>query len=147
MKIPKVGDINSRVNSSLPNIRKYDGNPINKKNNMTGWSAEVKDDSWEAGEERRSEEESRRLEDEKIMQEKQQRKLVKEQELEVERKKLSRAKNERDLAKEPFRTGSHTFQFYPGSPYYPEYVRKENEFQKIEKQVRQLELNLQKGEY
>jgi Type-1V conjugative transfer system mating pair stabilisation len=55
MKIPKVGDISSRVNSSLPNVRKYDGNPNNKKNNMTGWNADVKDDSWEADEERRLE--------------------------------------------------------------------------------------------
>jgi hypothetical protein len=53
MKIPKIGDISSRVNSSLPNIRKYDGNPNNKKNNMTGWNADVKDDSWEAEEEKR----------------------------------------------------------------------------------------------
>ena len=57
MKIPKVGDISSRVNSSLPNVRKYDGNPNNKKNNMTGWNADVKDDSWEADEERRLESE------------------------------------------------------------------------------------------
>ena len=55
MKIPKVRDISSRVNSSLPNVRKYDGNPNNKKNNMTGWNADVKDDSWEADEERRLE--------------------------------------------------------------------------------------------
>ena len=57
MKIPKVGDISSRVNSSLPNVRKYDGNPNNKKNNMTGWNADVKDDSWDADEERRLESE------------------------------------------------------------------------------------------
>jgi len=58
MKIPKLGDITARVNSSLPNMRKYDNNPNNKKNNMTGWSADVKDDSWEAQEERRLEAES-----------------------------------------------------------------------------------------
>jgi hypothetical protein len=71
MKIPKIGDISSRVNSSLPNVRKYDGNQNNKKNNMTGWNADVKDDSWEASEERRIEEERKRLEAIKREQEKQ----------------------------------------------------------------------------
>jgi len=61
MKIPNVGDISARVNGSLPNVRKYDGNPNNKKNNMAGWNADIKDDSWEAEEERRTEEERIRL--------------------------------------------------------------------------------------
>ena len=64
MKIPKIGDISARVNSSLPNVRKYDGNPNNKKNNMTGWNADVKDDSWEAQEEKRLEAE--RIEKERL---------------------------------------------------------------------------------
>ena len=36
MKIPKIGDIGVRVNSSLSNIRKYDGNPNNKQNKESG---------------------------------------------------------------------------------------------------------------
>jgi hypothetical protein len=36
----------SRVIYSLPNVIKYLGNPNNKKNNMTGWNADVKYDSW-----------------------------------------------------------------------------------------------------
>ena len=91
MKIPKVGDISSRVNSSLPNIRKYDGNPNNKKNNMTGWSAEVKDDSWEAEEEHRIEEERKRLEAERIERERQ---LA----LERERLRLLEEEKQRKLA-------------------------------------------------
>ena len=64
MKIPKIGDISARTKSSLPNVRKYDGNPSNKKNNMTGWNADVKDDSWEAQEEKRLETE--RIEKERL---------------------------------------------------------------------------------
>lgn len=44
MKIPKVGDINTRMNSSLPNVKKYDGNPDNKNNNKSGWNTELKVD-------------------------------------------------------------------------------------------------------
>jgi conjugal transfer mating pair stabilization protein TraN len=61
MKIPNVGDISARVNGSLPNVRKYDGNPNNKKNNMSGWHANIQDESWEAEEERRTEAERIRL--------------------------------------------------------------------------------------
>ena len=61
MKIPHVGDIAARVSGSLPNIRKYDGNQNNKKNNMTGWISDIKDDSWEAEEEKRLDEERIKL--------------------------------------------------------------------------------------
>jgi conjugal transfer mating pair stabilization protein TraN len=44
MKIPSQGDIGARVNTSLPNVKKYDGNQNNKNNNMTGWSLEARDD-------------------------------------------------------------------------------------------------------
>ena len=44
MKIPSKGDIGARVNTSLPNVKKYDGNQNNKNNNMTGWSLEAPDD-------------------------------------------------------------------------------------------------------
>lgn len=44
MKVPKVGDIKARVNSSLPNVQKYDGNPDNKNNNKSGWNTDLKVD-------------------------------------------------------------------------------------------------------
>ena len=88
MKIPKIGDISSRVNSSLPNVRKYDGNPNNKKNNMTGWNADVKDDSWEAEEEKRIEEEQKRLEAERLERE-HQLTLQKQREEEEKQRKLT----------------------------------------------------------
>ena len=65
MKIPKIGDISARVNASLPNVRKYDGNKHNKENNKTGCSTALTDDSFEAKEEQRVIEENRRLEEER----------------------------------------------------------------------------------
>ena len=57
MKVPKLGDIASRVNSSLPNMRNYDGNPANQHNNKAGWNKDLADDSSEGEEERRVEQE------------------------------------------------------------------------------------------
>ena len=93
MKIPKIGDISARTKSSLPNVRKYDGNPTNKKNNMTGWNADVKDDSWEADEERRLEAERQererlealRLEQVRLAAIERERKVVEEQEKQQKR--------------------------------------------------------------
>ena len=45
LKTPNIADINSRVSSSLPNIKQYDGNPNNKQNKMSGLSEGVKDAS------------------------------------------------------------------------------------------------------
>ncbi len=36
MKLPKVGDIKSRIKTAMPNVQKYDNNPYNKKNKYTG---------------------------------------------------------------------------------------------------------------
>jgi hypothetical protein len=102
MKIPKLGDIEARVKSSMPNVRKYDGNPNNKQNNMTGWSADIKDDSWEATEEKRLNAEHKKQEAEKIEYEKNQRKLLKEKELAVARNNLAQATKEREIALKPF---------------------------------------------
>lgn len=55
-KAPNQKEIASRIESSMGNIRKYDNNPKNQANNMTGWSGAVKDDSWETQEEKRLEE-------------------------------------------------------------------------------------------
>lgn len=54
-KVPDQKEIASRLKNSMATIRKYDNNPSNQDNNMTGWSGAVKDDSWEADEERRLE--------------------------------------------------------------------------------------------
>lgn len=62
MKIPKAGDIEARVNSSMPKLRKYDGDPNNRKNAETGWNETLVDDSFEAEEERRAEKERREKE-------------------------------------------------------------------------------------
>jgi len=107
MKIPKIGDISARVNSSLPNVKKYDGNPNNKKNNMTGWNADVKDDSWEGQEERRVEAE--RIEKErlaKLESEKKEHEKLAQQALErerlaiIEQKRLEQEKINRKRDKE-----------------------------------------------
>lgn len=45
LKTPNIADINSRVSSSLPNVKQYDGNPNNKQNKMSGLSEGVKDAS------------------------------------------------------------------------------------------------------
>jgi hypothetical protein len=70
-KTPNVGDMTMRIKGSIPNIRKYDNNPNNKENNKTGWSSGLVDDSWEAEEERRIEEERKRAEAIRREQEKQ----------------------------------------------------------------------------
>jgi len=150
MKIPKVGDISSRVNSSLPNVRKYDGNPNNKKNNMTGWNADVKDDSWEAQEEKRLEAERKRLEAEKIEYGKNQRKLLKEKELAVAKNNLTQATYEREIALKPFYVKNQWNDGYivlVTSPYYPEYKRKEDLFRAAQEKVKQVEWELQRGKY
>lgn len=70
-KSPTAGDLELRVKGSMPDIRKYDGNPGNPANNMTGWSASIKDDSWEVEEERRLEEQRRLEEERRIAEERQ----------------------------------------------------------------------------
>ena len=60
-KSPNIADMETRIRGTIPNIRKYDGDPHNPRNNQTGWSVSVKDDSWEAQEEKRFEEERIRL--------------------------------------------------------------------------------------
>jgi Type-1V conjugative transfer system mating pair stabilisation len=81
MKIPKIGDISERVDASMPKIRKYDNDPTNKKNNLTGWNLDVKDESWEA-------EEERRIEAEKILAAQQAEKLEQERLAKIEAERL-----------------------------------------------------------
>jgi conjugal transfer mating pair stabilization protein TraN len=148
MKIPKIGDVSSRVSSSLPNVRKYDGNPNNKKNNMSGWSADVKDNSWEAEEEKRIETE--RQEAKKAEQEKNRRKVAKEQELSVAKNNLEQAAREREIAIKPFYVKDKWNDGYiiiVSSPHYPEYKRKDDLFRAAQGRVKQIEQELQQGNY
>ena len=45
LKVPNIADINSRVSSSLSDVKQYDGNPNNKQNKMSGLSEGVKNAS------------------------------------------------------------------------------------------------------
>jgi hypothetical protein len=72
-KSPNPDEISERVNSSMASLRKYDNNPNNQENNMTGWKGDMQDESWEADEERRIEaekilalQEAERLEQERL---------------------------------------------------------------------------------
>ena len=44
MKLPNIGDISARVNSSLPKVNTYDNNPNNTKNNLSGWNEKAIDE-------------------------------------------------------------------------------------------------------
>jgi conjugal transfer mating pair stabilization protein TraN len=54
-KTPNAGELASTVEVSMDSIRKYDDDPSNQANNMSGWNGNVRDDSSEADEERRLE--------------------------------------------------------------------------------------------
>jgi hypothetical protein len=70
-----------RVKDSLPNIKQYDDNPNNQANNQTGWNVAVKDDSWEAEEERKQQAIARQVAQNQQDEAKSSRKQAKEQEL------------------------------------------------------------------
>jgi len=165
MKIPKVGDISSRVNSSLPNVRKYDGNPNNKKNNMTGWNADVKDDSSEADEERRLEAERQererlakleaehlarlereRLEKEKLAKIEAEKKIARKKEIDIELVPLR--KKEQELLSIIYQCSSVQMnnRAWPVPPEYVDAVKKSQEtspkLDSIRKQIQVLENEL-----
>ena len=54
-KAPNAGELASTVEVSMDSIRKYDDDPSNQANNMSGWNGKMRDDSSEADEERRLE--------------------------------------------------------------------------------------------
>ena len=83
-KTPKAGELASTVEASLESIRKYDDDPSNQANNMSGWNGRVRDDSTEADDERRLEAE--RLERERLS------KLEAERFAQLERERLEREK-------------------------------------------------------
>ena len=165
MKIPKIGDISARTKASLPNVRKYDGNPSNKKNNMTGWNADVKDDSWEAEEERRLEAERKererlakleaerlaqlereRLGKERLAKIEAERKLARKQEISIELVPLR--KKEQELLSIIYQCSSVQMnnKAWPVPPEYVEAVKKSQEtspkLDLIRKQIQVLENEL-----
>ncbi len=96
-KTPNPEDLLLTVEHSMDSIRKYDDNPDNPENNMTGWNGSIQDDSYEAEEERRLEQE--RLERERLAQLERERveqeRLAKLEEERVERERLARLEAER----------------------------------------------------
>ena len=108
MKLSNAGDIEARVSSSLPHIRKYDGNPSNKDNRFSGLHKDIHDDSWEAQEEKRLElealEQERKKKEAAILAEKlaleQQERLAKEKLAKEQLAKEQEEKKKRKLLKE-----------------------------------------------
>jgi conjugal transfer mating pair stabilization protein TraN len=101
MKLPKTSDMQARLKSSMPNMQKPQEERALSKNKRDGFNASLQDDSWEAEEERRVEEE--RLAIERTRQaEEQRRQLAQEQERgkqrQEEEKKQKRMVKERELA-------------------------------------------------
>ena len=82
-KSPNPDEISQRVNSSMASLRKYDNNPNNQQNNMTGWKGDMQDESWEA-------EEERRIEAEKILAVRQAEKLEQERLAKIEAERLNK---------------------------------------------------------
>jgi hypothetical protein len=89
-KAPNAQELASTVELSMDSIRKYDDDPSNQVNNMTGWNGKMRDDSWEADEERRLEAE--RLEKERLVRLEQERlaKLEQERLAQLERERLEK---------------------------------------------------------
>ena len=168
-KAPNIADIEARVKGTLPDIRRYDGDPNNHENNLTGWSGKVKDDSYEALEERLFEEEKRRAEEERVRlasaeearqrrireeEEKARRKVVKEQELVRVRQEFTEINRQyQDLTSKLSREGKFNL---PGgsdssNPYrYPwrtEYDRVQDRNNAGREKKDQLEKDLRNGNY
>jgi len=155
MKLPKIEEVNARINSSLSSIRKYDGKPDNKKNNLTGWSSQVKNDSFEAQEEQRIATEEQKREE--IKKEKERKKLEEAEKYKQRRllkaKELAQAKDnliQCEIALKPFYVkilGNSWGWVRPESPRYPEYKKKLDLFQAAEERVKRVESELQQGNY
>ncbi len=91
-KTPNPDDLLLTVEHSIDSIRKYDDNPDNPENNMTGWNGSIQDNSYEADEEKRLEQERQA----RLLQEQQEReKLAKLEEQRLERERLAKLEAER----------------------------------------------------
>ena len=145
-KEPNVGDMELRVKGSIPDIRKYDDNPNNQANNMTGWSGHIKDDSWEAQEEKRLEAERKKQEADKIEYEKNQRKLLKEKELAVAKNNLTKLKNEFEIFRKPFCYAPNHYNL-PQGELGKEFRRKEAAWRDADGIVYKMEYDLKNGNY
>ena len=96
MKLPKDNDLQERVKSSMPNVQKPKDELTASENRRDGVNSSMVDDSWEAMEEKRLEEERKRelaqLEEEKKLKQeeekrkKEQRKIIKEEEVKEARR-------------------------------------------------------------
>ena len=102
-KKPNIGDMTARIQDSIPNIKKYDESQNNRENNKSGWSGKLDDDSFEADEERIAEEERKRelarqealmLTEKREVDNKNQRRIAKEQELQQARREDKRLRQE-----------------------------------------------------
>jgi hypothetical protein len=149
-KAPKAGDMEQIVKGGVDRLRKYDNNPHNQKNNMTGWSGDMQDESWEADEERRIEAERlelerlAKLEAELAKQEqlkieaKNQRKIIKEQELKEANSKMINAWNYYVFSVDQLqRGGLRLEQFQPIA----------KQYQECEKKWKKLKSDLESGNY
>jgi hypothetical protein len=139
-KTPNPKEIGDTIENHL-NIRKYDDNENNPDNRFTGLNGNVKDDSWEAEEERKKQE---------TEQGKNRRKVAKEQELSIAKDNLTQSFKEREIAIKPFYVKDKWNDGYivrVDSPYYPEYKRKEDLFRAAQARVKQIEQELQQGNY
>jgi len=148
-KTPNPGEIAQSIENHL-NIRKYDDNENNPENRLTGLNANIKDDSWEAGEERRLEAERKAQEARETEYEKNKRKLLKEKELEAAKNNLDQSFKEREIAIKPFYVKdkwNDGYRIIVSSPYYTEYKRKDDLFRAAQEKVKQVEWELQKGNY
>jgi hypothetical protein len=90
-KAPDQKEIASRIKNSMGDIRKYDNDPSNQDNNMTGWSGAIKDDSREADEERR-------LEAERLEQTKQKQVILQQEKIRKKQEQINNKKKELQVA-------------------------------------------------
>lgn len=108
-KAPRKGDLAATVQGSLGAIRKYDDNPHNQKNNLTGWKGNLVDDSWEADEEKRAEaarlEALERERQARPAAERQERERIEKIEAEKKRAELAKAERESRIKRELERSG------------------------------------------
>ena len=145
-KTPNAGELASTVEVSMDSIRKYDDDPSNQANNMSGWNGKMQDDSSEADEERRLEAERQererlakleqerlaqlereRLEQERLAKIEAERKLARKQEISIELVPLR--KREQELVSIIYQCSSVQMnnRAWPVPPEYVEAVKKSQE--------------------
>ena len=158
LKIPNAGDLKSTITSSMPNMRRYDDNPHNQKNNMSGWNGKMQDDSWEANEESRVE--AANIERERagrIAEQNRQAKLLNEQR---GAKKLAKQREVDTATREYQRVDAECWNYYKShggkmggdaryrnEPWYPEYYRLWNIRSVAKSKADKLERELKRGQY